>query len=167
MITGISYTNEGAVIISYQALVADPLSLGPSIEKAFGSNPTSLGIIIVKDLPGEYQVYRERLLRLAHSFSQLEESVKERYVDAGSRFSFGWSHGKEIMNGKPDILKGSYYANPTIDKPTVSSALRETYPEYYGDNIWPDPGLKGIEGFEEAFKDLGRFVFKVGGCKVA
>ncbi|KAJ8516902.1 hypothetical protein ONZ45_g5839 [Pleurotus djamor] len=48
------------------------------------------------------------------------------------------------------------------DKPTVSSALRETYPEYYGDNIWPDPGLKGIEGFEEAFKDLGRFVFKVG-----
>ncbi|KAJ8503328.1 hypothetical protein ONZ45_g10966 [Pleurotus djamor] len=178
---GILITDDGAVIISHQALIADPLSLGPSIEKAFGSHPTSLGIIIVKDLPGEYQVYRERLLKLAYGFAQLEDSVKEGYVDVGSRFSFGWSHGKVLElfslllnallhNTYPDakkhiwkdLLKGSYYANPAIDKPTVSSALRETYPEYYGDNIWPDPGLKGIEGFEEAFKDLGRFVFKVG-----
>lgn len=34
-----------------------------------------------------------------------------------------------------DLLKGSYYANPVADKPTVSSTLRAMYPEYYGNNI--------------------------------
>lgn len=34
-----------------------------------------------------------------------------------------------------DLLKGSYYANPVEDKPTVSSTLRAMYPEYYGNNI--------------------------------
>lgn len=71
--------------------------------------------------------------------------------------SFGWSHGKEIMNGKPDTLKGSYYANPIVDKPTVPARDRDAHPEYYGENIWPRAGEKGIEGFEVAFKELGRY----------
>jgi hypothetical protein len=37
--------------------------------------------------------------------------------------------------GKIDILKGSYYANPIEDAPSVSSAQREAYPEYYGENV--------------------------------
>ena len=53
--------------------------------------------------------------------------------------SFGWSHGKEIMNGKPDTLKGSYYANPTVDSPTIAEAERKAYPEYYGNNICAYP----------------------------
>ncbi|KAF9498128.1 Clavaminate synthase-like protein [Pleurotus eryngii] len=157
----ISYT-EGAVTVSYPTLASEPLSLGASIEEAFGSHPKSLGIIIVRDLPPQYQTYRERLLKLAHSFATLPEPAREKYADPTSKYSFGWSHGKEIMNGKPDLLKGSYYANPVADKPTVSSTLRAMYPEYYGNNIWPEKGEKGIEGFEEAFKDLGGFVLKVG-----
>jgi hypothetical protein len=39
------------------------------------------------------------------------------------------------MNGKPDVLKGSYYANPTVDTPTVSAEQAKAYPEYYGANI--------------------------------
>jgi hypothetical protein len=56
------------------------------------------------------------------------------------------------MNGKPghapatycklmlkhaftDVLKGSYYANPLIDVPTVSAQDAKLYPEYYGKNI--------------------------------
>ncbi|KAF4605564.1 hypothetical protein EYR40_004350 [Pleurotus pulmonarius] len=158
----ISYTKEGAVAISYPTLVSEPLSLGASIEEAFGSHPKSLGIIIVRDLPPQYQKYRERLLKLAHSFATLPESVREKYADPATKYSFGWSHGKEIMNGKPDLLKGSYYANPVADKPTVSSTLRTMYPEYYGNNIWPEKEEKGVEGFEEAFKDLGGFVLRVG-----
>lgn len=73
--------------------------------------------------------------------------------------SFGWSHGKEIMNGKPDTLKGSYYANPVIDYPNVPETEREWFPEYYGKGIWPSSDEKGVEGFEEAFKDLGRWVW--------
>jgi hypothetical protein len=42
---------------------------------------------------------------------------------------------QEIMNGKPDTLKGSYYANPVLDTPTVSDELRKAHPEYYGNNI--------------------------------
>ncbi|KAI0080012.1 Clavaminate synthase-like protein [Panus rudis PR-1116 ss-1] len=162
----VTYTSEGAVAISYKTLVSSPLSLTNSIEKAFGSGPDSLGIIIVRDLPEKYKAHRERLLKLAYKFAKLDETVRERYADPGSRYSFGWSHGKEIMNGKPDILKGSYYANPVVDEPSVSPALKAAYPEYYGKNIWPSNDIKEVEGFEQAFKDLGRLVFKVG-CELA
>lgn len=70
--------------------------------------------------------------------------------------SFGWSHGKEIMNGKPDTMKGSFYANPIVDEPNVPEDLKLQFPEYYGKNVWPKKDEKGVEEFEEAFKDLGR-----------
>ncbi|RDB28359.1 hypothetical protein Hypma_015164 [Hypsizygus marmoreus] len=162
----ITYTPEGAVSISYSILVSDPLSLGPSIEEAFGSHPKSLGIIVVRDLPPSYAAQRERLLKLASEFARLDEGAREKYADPASRYSFGWSHGKEIMNGKPDLLKGSYYANPVVETPTVPEEQRIAYPEYYGRNIWPAKDECGIRGFEEAFKDLGRFIFQVG-CELA
>ena len=34
-----------------------------------------------------------------------------------------------------DTMKGSYYANPVLDEPSVSTELRKAYPEYYGKNI--------------------------------
>lgn len=78
-----------------------------------------------------------------------------------------------------DTLKGSYYANPVIDVPDVNPAVKAAYPPIYGDNVCmycyfyygilntecyqgPDKNENGIEGFEEAFKNLGRFVFDVG-----
>ncbi|KAI0735482.1 Clavaminate synthase-like protein [Earliella scabrosa] len=161
----ITLTAEGAVSISYNTLVSSPLSLTPSIEKAFGSQPDSLGIVIVRDLPPNYAPARERLLRLAYRFANLDPTTREKYADPKSRYSFGWSHGKEIMNGKPDTMKGSYYANPVLDEPNVSNELRAAYPEYYGKNIWPS-STPEVQDFEEAFKDLGRFVFKVG-CQLA
>jgi hypothetical protein len=88
-----------------------------------------------------------------------------------------------LRSGFVDTLKGSYYANinPAIGTFKVSSAQRQDYPEYYGENIcvWhhqhlpnplklgfcthpgPKQDAKGLEGFEEAFKDLGRFVVQV------
>ncbi|KAF5375117.1 hypothetical protein D9758_000027 [Tetrapyrgos nigripes] len=164
----VAYTPEGAVCISYPDLVSDHTSLlvGASIEEAFGSDPRALGIIVVRDMPEEYRGYRERLLKLAYKFAHLDENVKEKYTDPLSRYSFGWSHGKEIMNGKPDVLKGSYYANPVVDVPSVSDAYRKAYPEYYGKNLWPDANEKGVEGFEQAFKDLGGLIFKIG-CELA
>ncbi|KAI0768592.1 Clavaminate synthase-like protein [Trametes elegans] len=163
--SNVTFTPEGAVSISYEALVSAPLSLAPSIEKAFGSKPDSLGIIVVRDLPSTYLPARERLLKLAYQFSHLDPKVRERYADPKSRYSFGWSHGKEIMNGKPDTMKGSYYANPILDEPNVSPTLRAAYPEYYGKNIWPSDTPE-VQEFEQAFKNLGRFVFQVG-CQLA
>ncbi len=47
--------------------------------------------------------------------------------------------------------------NPLIDSPSASISVqhRTEWPEYYAQNIWPKPDEKGVEGFEEAFKDLG------------
>ncbi|KAI5991547.1 Clavaminate synthase-like protein [Pisolithus albus] len=162
---------SGVVSISYPTLVSSPLSLRTSIEQAFGSHPEALGIILVKDLPSVYKSFRETLLNLGYKYAHLPDDVKERYTDPGSSFSFGWSHGKAhpyalLLTGYPDTLKGSYYANPIVDTPDVSSALREQHREYYRENIWPDADEEGIEGFESAFKDLGRFVFQVG-CELA
>ncbi|EJU00975.1 Clavaminate synthase-like protein [Dacryopinax primogenitus] len=158
-------TAEDAVVISFHDLFHRPETLHDSITKAFGSGPESLGIILVKDLPG-YAVLRERLLLLANQFASLPDATKELYVDAKSNYSFGWSHGKEIMNDRPDLLKGSYYANPIIDVPSVSDDLRQEFPEYYNNNIWPTQAEQGIEGFEQAFKALGSFIFNVG-CQLA
>ncbi|KAG8982963.1 hypothetical protein FRB90_006436 [Tulasnella sp. 427] len=162
----IQLTAEGAVLISYTDLVSKPETLQASIETAFGSDPTCLGLIVVKDLPNDYPAKRQRLLCLAEKFASLPDAVKEKYVDASSKYSFGWSHGKEIMNGKPDTLKGSYYANPIVDNPQVSEELKKQFPEYYGKNMWPAANEQGVEEFEAAFKDLGQFVFKVG-CQLA
>ncbi|KAJ6626840.1 Clavaminate synthase-like protein [Mycena sp. CBHHK59/15] len=176
------YTPEGAVVISYQDLVSAPLSLGASLcsstDKAFGSAPQCLGIIIVRDLSPAYITFRERLLKLSYKFAQLKNLCENNIqipslwlvaregkihqmcpVDIGRNFS------KEIMNGKPDTLKGSYYANPVMDDPDVSAALRDAYPEYYSKNIWPKEEA-GVEDFETSFKDLGGFIFKVG-CELA
>ncbi|TFY83982.1 hypothetical protein EWM64_g42 [Hericium alpestre] len=150
----VEFTREGAVTISYNILLSSPDSLTASIEKAFGSSPDSLGIIVIRDLPPSYPDLRSRLLHLAYSFAHLNETTREHYADVKSKYSFGWSHGKEIMNGKPDTLKGSYYANPVVDIPSVTSALRDSYPEYYGNNIWPK-NEKGVEEFENAFRGLG------------
>ena len=69
-------------------------------------------------------------------------------------------------------MKGSYYANPVLDEPSVSNELRVAYPEYYGKNICEltchvrgissltltigPSGTPEVQDFEEAFKDLGR-----------
>ena len=62
------------------------MSLRFFTEKAFGSHADSLGIIIVRDLPSTYTPARERLLRLAYRFANLEPHVRERYADPKSRY---------------------------------------------------------------------------------
>lgn len=42
---------------------------------------------------------------------------------------------KLAANPAIDVLKGSYYANPTIDNPIAPDEQRAAYPEYYGQNI--------------------------------
>lgn len=77
-----------------------------------------------------------------------------------------------------DTLKGSYYANPVVDDPTVPLEARNDFPQYYGKNICkcndhtrnhrlpishpsigPKKDERGIENFEDAFKDLSRCAF--------
>ena len=55
-------------------------------ERAFGSHPECLGIIVIRDLPDEYKKMRERLLKLADAFASLEEGTREKYADEKSRY---------------------------------------------------------------------------------
>ncbi|XVF88487.1 hypothetical protein PTKIN_Ptkin19aG0055200 [Pterospermum kingtungense] len=108
----------------------------------------------------EFPSLRRNLLSLAPRLAILPEEVKKELEDPQSRYNFGWSHGKEqLESGKPDLLKGSYYANPLIDVPTTDSCLIERYPSYCGANIWPQDALPELE---VAFKALGKLVFDVG-----
>ncbi|WVQ70116.1 uncharacterized protein L199_008341 [Kwoniella botswanensis] len=149
--------------ISLSDLLSDTGSeeLNHKIVAALGSGPGCLGIIVIKDLPSDFPDLREKLFRLAHRFATLPDEIKEIFTSPETSYLFGWSHGKEIMNGKPDTQKGSFYANPLIDVPDVSERLRKDHPEYYAGNVWPD-GVEGLEDFEKTFKALGKIVFDVG-----
>ncbi|GAA5918413.1 hypothetical protein JCM5296_007577 [Sporobolomyces johnsonii] len=148
------------IVIPYPSLVSKDASLPALIQQAFDSSDSSLGLVIISDLPPEFPALRKRLLLLSNAFASLPEETREKYSHAESNFSYGWSHGKEIMNGKPDTLKGSYYNNPAYDE---SPGLHE------GDapmkNIWPKE--KGVEGYEEAFKELCKLMVEVGGLVAA
>ncbi|XP_028965897.1 uncharacterized protein [Malus domestica] len=89
-------------------------------------------------VPG-YSSLRGNLLRLSPRLANLPEEVKKVLEDPHSRYNCGWSHGKEkLESGKPDTLKGSFYANPILDSPTTDESLIQRYPSYCGSNIWPN-----------------------------
>jgi len=81
-------------------------------------------------------------------------------VDAKSFYSVGWSHGKEMMSeGKPDLAKGSFYANPLYDRPVDDEELINKYPAFCAPNIWPKEQLPALE---HVFKAMGKLVIDVG-----
>ncbi|TIA93212.1 hypothetical protein E3P81_01036 [Wallemia ichthyophaga] len=153
------------VSIPFNALLSPitTVSLLACIKAAFGPDPSCLGIIIITDLPAEFDGLRKELLELSNKFARMAEEKKERYADEESSFSFGWSRAKEYMNGMPDTLKGSYYGNPLLDRPQVDPTIQRRHPEYYKGNIWPNEDEDAeVNGFQQSFKKLGSFVVEVG-----
>jgi hypothetical protein len=72
-------------------------------------------------------------------FANLPDEVKDKYSLAKAYYSFGWSHGKENLQGKPDFSKGSYYNNPeTNDVTNGNQELIDKFPAFYHPNIWPE-----------------------------
>ncbi|KAK8869846.1 hypothetical protein IAR55_000414 [Kwoniella newhampshirensis] len=149
------------VRVSYPTLVANSKEVHEQLVSALGSGPGCLGIILISDLPPVFPQLREKLFRLARRFADLPESEREKLARPETSYLFGWSHGKEVMNGKPDMQKGSYYANPLLDEPPVSNELKKAHPEYYAGNVWPK-SIDGLEEFEDTFKSLGKVIFDAG-----
>ncbi|KAJ3570871.1 hypothetical protein NP233_g4122 [Leucocoprinus birnbaumii] len=140
----ITRTAEGAVAISYPTLVSTPLSLGDAIADAETLHmPLQMKHL---DLIPDHVVAEHRFL--LKWVCDDEGNYEWEARSAGSLFYDKLSATKAYVFPVIDTLKGSYYANPVVDKPR------------------PDRNEKGIEGFEDAFKDLGRFVFNVG-CQLA
>jgi len=141
--------------IDYQDLVNNA-DLSASLKAGFG--PEGLGIIVVSGVPN-FVEKRQRLLPLARKFAMLSDEVKAKYEHAASHYNFGWSHGKEVLAGKPDYAKGSYYANPLYDQPFDDADLVARFPSFCAPNIWPKEDLPELE---PAFKDLGKLICETG-----
>jgi isopenicillin N synthase-like dioxygenase len=147
------------VVIDYNDLINGNVDLSEKISAGFGNAEGCLGIVVISNLPESYQPMRERLLQLASRFAHLPEENKAKVVHKPP-FFFGWSHGKEVIEGKPDFAKGSYYNNPIYDHPpTDDPNYVESYPAYGYDNIWPKEDLPELQ---PAFMDLGSFIVGVG-----
>lgn len=125
-------------IVAYEDLVARA-DLGAAVEEAFGYD--GMGILVVSGVPG-LNPKRDDLLPLAFKFANLPDEVKDKYSLAKAYYSFGWSHGKENLQGKPDFSKGSYYNNPeTNDVTGGNQELIDKFPAFYHPNIWPEGSL--------------------------
>ncbi|CAN6327341.1 unnamed protein product [Urochloa humidicola] len=145
------------VTIPFADLKERDKDLGDKIEEGLG--PHGLGIICIADVP-DFPELRKSLLRLAPRVVKLPQDVKKQLEDPDSSYNFGWSHGKEkLESGKLDTFKGSFYANPILDVPTMDDVLVSRYPSYCRPNIWPTDGLPELE---IAFKSLGKLMVEVG-----
>ncbi|CAM9679916.1 unnamed protein product, partial [Scytosiphon promiscuus] len=116
--TAASFSNTAATMtlecFRYEDLVRGA-DLRAQAGKAFGHQ--GLGIVVVTGVPDIADARRE-LFALGQKFAALPEETRARYEHAPSSFSFGWSHGKETLEaGRPDLAKGSFYANPCFDAP--------------------------------------------------
>jgi hypothetical protein len=131
-------------VVDYEQLKNQSTNLGELIGTAFG--PKGMGILAVANVPGLEEL-RLQLLPLAFKFANLPDHVKAKYELPDAYYSFGWSHGKESLQGRPDYSKGSFYNNPKFNRPVNEDELIKCFPTFYHPNIWPT-GLhkKGLHG---------------------
>ncbi len=150
------------------------------LEEAFG--PSSLGILLVKDLPPRFIKLRHKLLSYSTYLANLPTEelgidptllaffvhvlywlliYTHRPPDAltipSSNYLVGWSHGKEsLKSGAYDTLKGSYYVNCAFYQDhTLQSAPDldfPDFPEYTASNVWPSE--ESLPGFRQTFEEL-------------
>lgn len=127
------------VTIAYDDLLNHPERISDSIAAAFG--PTGLGFLTVRGVPG-FSEARQELLPLAWRLASLPQASLRKLEDSASNFAFGWSHGKEkLVGNKPDVSKGSFYANPMVDRVPATPADRVACPSMLRDNVWPEDDL--------------------------
>jgi isopenicillin N synthase-like dioxygenase len=146
------------VCLDYNELLKKDANLSELIAKAFGNSKECLGLCFVKNVPNLKDL-RERLLRSASVLAHLPESELTKITHPESLYNFGWSHGKEIMNGKPDYAKGSFYNNPVFNTPAcITPEFQKKYPGYGYPNIWPE----SMPQLESQFMELAQLIISVG-----
>ena len=148
--------------VDYSDLVSNGddngVDLSALIEAAFGRD--GLGLIVIDHVPS-VEARRKALLPLAKRFALLPADIKAKYEHPGSFYSFGWSHGKEkLQGGVPDVAKGSFYNNPTANAPFAHDPEKvELYPSFCHPNIWPKEEMPELE---PAFMQLGSQIVDTG-----
>ncbi|KAK1149573.1 hypothetical protein N8T08_005122 [Aspergillus melleus] len=128
-----------AVTVSLKELIDGSVSF-ETLTDAFG--PSSLGIIVVKDLDSEFQRLRAQVLSNASYLAALSNDELESLTSPSANYLVGWSCGKETLrSGHFDTLKGSYYVNCAFyQNPDLEGAPADGFPDlpgYTAPNIWP------------------------------
>ncbi|WEW58302.1 hypothetical protein PRK78_003770 [Emydomyces testavorans] len=128
-----------AVTVSLQQLIEGSVPF-EALTEAFG--PSSLGIIIVKDLPAKFKELRAQVLSNSSYLASLPEAELECLTSAEAKYLVGWSCGKETLrSGHFDTLKGSYYVNCAFyQNSEFQNAPADNFPDfpqYTAPNIWP------------------------------
>ncbi|KAK5057516.1 hypothetical protein LTR84_011516 [Exophiala bonariae] len=156
------------VTVSLSALQSNSIPFSTLLE-AFG--PSSLGILVVTDLPREFTTLRTTVLSNASRLAALPAPTLERLTNAPAKYLVGWSHGKEsLREGVVDDKKGSYYINCSFynqrsereggDGEDASLKLdRENFPgfdEYTAPSVWP--AEDEVPGFRGSGQDLIRLI---------
>ncbi|KAJ5245972.1 hypothetical protein N7468_000955 [Penicillium chermesinum] len=149
------------VTVSFRELVAGPFS--PNIlTEAFG--PSSLGILVVCQLPEKFVHLRKRVLSSASYLAALSEAELQSLESPESKYLVGWSCGKETLkSGQFDTLKGSYYVNCAFHQDSsLDSAPADGFPDlpqYTAPNIWPPSDR--LPGFRSDIEELCSLIIQV------
>ncbi|RFU34712.1 hypothetical protein B7463_g1609, partial [Scytalidium lignicola] len=148
-------SDQQPITVSLRELETESVTL-QTLEQAFG--PSSLGILIVKDLPAQFHPLRKKLLTYASSLAQLSAKELDSLTNAESHYNVGWSHGKEALkDGQYDTMKGSYYVG-VMSTNLQASTERSQQPFEYP-NIWPAEDL--LPGFRQTFEELGTMIVDI------
>ena len=143
--------------------LAEGLVAFTTLEEAFGDS--SLGILVVKDLPHRFVLLREKLLSYSSYLAQLPPEELDALTDAASHYEIGWSHGKEALkDGQYDTMKGSYYVDcqsffgPEAPAPASTQGKQATRGS--GTNLWPPESA--MPGFRATFEELCTLLIEIG-----
>jgi len=152
------------VTVSLSALQSNTVPFS-TLLSAFG--PSSLGILVVTDLPPNFPTLRSRVLANSSHLAALPSPTLQSLTNPTAKYLVGWSHGVETLRpGVVDTQKGSYYINCAFyQHPSLQGADAERHPgfeEYTAPNVWPpeDPE-KGIPGFKSAAEELITLIIDV------
>ncbi|CAE8630023.1 unnamed protein product [Polarella glacialis] len=141
------------VVLEYADLQAGK-DLTAEVARAFG--PSGLGICAVRGIPNLQEI-RQKLLPQARELALLSPEKLARYELPEAQYCTGWSRGREKFKGKPDLAKGSFYANPLFEDPADGDeAIRAKYPWGTCRNVWPEE----LPELAQAFKDMARLMYE-------
>ena len=145
------------VILEYDLLVAGH---DYSTEVGTAYSHDGLGILAVVGAPNvSFDEPRRRLLTLARQLALSSPDKLAAFERPELSYASGWSRGREIFQGKPDLTKGSWYAHALEDAPAEGDSSAHRFPIITGANIWP--GALVGDDFEAAFKALGRALYNL------
>ncbi|KAL7525192.1 hypothetical protein ACHAWF_001246 [Thalassiosira exigua] len=137
---------------------ATPSGANDLVERAFGSNAASLGIVAITDVPNLASL-RLRLLPLARELATSSPDELDGVTVPEAEYQVGWSHGREKLEGdKSDFGKGSFYANPLTEDLTEALLERRRYQrsrqEPDGERA-VDADMEELLEWDESFESIG------------